>query len=56
MKKILIVVFCILYAASPIDLIIDVVPILGWLDDVAVIGWSLHQLTEGGDGKSRKAA
>ena len=28
------------YALSPIDLIPDIVPLVGWLDDVGVLGWA----------------
>jgi uncharacterized membrane protein YkvA (DUF1232 family) len=37
-----------LYTLSPIDLIPDVIPVIGWLDDVgllsAAIAWFLHVL------------
>ena len=29
-----------LYLASPIDIIPDIVPLVGWLDDVGVLGWA----------------
>lgn len=30
-----------LYGASPIDLIPDVIPLIGWADDVVVVGFLL---------------
>lgn len=38
----LVALFAVLYVASPVDAIPDVLPIIGWLDDVGVmaaIGW-----------------
>ncbi len=34
---ILSLLFALLYGASPIDLIPDIIPILGWTDDVVVV-------------------
>lgn len=38
----------ILYTLSPVDLVPDVIPVIGWLDDVgllsAAIAWFLHVL------------
>jgi len=33
-----------LYFISPIDAIIDAIPVLGYLDDAAVLGWVLAQV------------
>ncbi len=33
-----VVIAAILYAISPVDLVPDVIPVVGWLDDLAVIG------------------
>ncbi len=33
-----------LYLVSPIDAIVDAVPVLGYLDDAAVLGWVLAQV------------
>ena len=35
-KALLSLIFALLYDASPIDLIPDLIPLLGWLDDVVV--------------------
>jgi uncharacterized membrane protein YkvA (DUF1232 family) len=40
MKTIAVVVLATLYVLSPIDVIPDIAPIIGWLDDVGVIGWA----------------
>ena len=43
-------VLAIVYVVSPIDLIPDVIPVIGWLDDVGVIAlvatWYLKQITD----------
>jgi len=35
----------ILYVVSPIDAIPDLVPVLGWLDDVTIVGYAISKLT-----------
>jgi uncharacterized membrane protein YkvA (DUF1232 family) len=32
------------YVASPIDLIPDVIPVLGWIDDIVLVPFALHML------------
>ena len=32
------------YILSPLDLIPDVIPIIGWIDDLGVLGWMLNKL------------
>ena len=34
----------VLYVLSPIDLIPDTLPILGWIDDVAIVGFGIRWL------------
>ena len=35
----------VLYVISPVDLIPDVLPVIGWLDDVGVLGLALAFVT-----------
>lgn len=35
----------ILYVASPVDAIPDILPIIGWTDDIAVVGFVLDKLS-----------
>ncbi len=39
-----IIVATVVYVISPLDAIPDIVPILGWVDDVAIIGYALSSL------------
>lgn len=39
-----IIVATIVYVISPIDAISDIVPVIGWIDDVAIIGFALGRL------------
>ncbi|TJZ60011.1 DUF1232 domain-containing protein [Sphingobacterium olei] len=39
-----IIVATIVYVISPLDAIPDIVPILGWVDDVAIVGFALSRL------------
>lgn len=56
MRQTFLITLCILYVLSPIDFVPEVLPVLGWLDDLAAIGWTVHQLTQGGTGKGPEAA
>lgn len=51
MRKSWIVVLGLLYVISPIDLLPDVIPVLGWCDDIGVIGIVIKALLT-----ARKAA
>lgn len=51
MRSWLITVLAILYILSPIDFIPDVIPVLGWLDDIVAFLLLLRQLlTQLGNG------
>lgn len=41
-----VIIATIVYVVSPIDAIPDFVPVLGWLDDVAIVGYALEKLSE----------
>lgn len=41
-----IIIATIVYVVSPIDAIPDIIPVLGWLDDVTIVGYALGKLTE----------
>lgn len=42
-KRIAIIVFAVLYVLSPLDLIPDWIPVVGWLDDLGVLAWAARQ-------------
>lgn len=44
MKKFFIVLGCIIYVIVPIDILPDLIPILGWIDDLVVIGATVGSL------------
>ncbi len=52
-KAILIV--ALLYCLSPIDVVPDVLPVVGWLDDLLVVLLSLRSVTNNKSGPNRKA-
>jgi uncharacterized membrane protein YkvA (DUF1232 family) len=37
------------YLVSPLDLVTDAIPVLGWLDDLAVIAWALRRVLRSDD-------
>ena len=41
-----VIVGTIVYVISPIDAIPDVIPVLGWLDDVTIVGYAIKSLAE----------
>lgn len=41
-----VIVGTILYVVSPLDAIPDVVPLLGWLDDVTIVGYAISKLSD----------
>ena len=43
-KKIIIVLLALIYVISPLDLIPDVIPVIGWLDDLGVLAWAARQV------------
>ena len=45
MLSIVFVIISILYTVSPIDLVPDVIPVLGWLDDL--LAWGVTALVSG---------
>ena len=49
MKVIGILLLTAIYVVSPIDFVPDVIPILGWLDDLGVIGFACSALSKMGD-------
>ena len=43
-KRVIIAVLAMLYVISPLDLIPDVIPVIGWLDDLGVLVWAARQV------------
>ncbi|MFD2905535.1 YkvA family protein [Sphingobacterium anhuiense] len=41
-----VIVATIIYVISPLDAIPDVIPVLGWIDDVTIIGYAISKLSE----------
>ncbi|MBL9081592.1 MAG: DUF1232 domain-containing protein [Planctomycetales bacterium] len=46
MPRWLIIVLSVLYILSPLDLVPDVIPVIGWLDDVGALGLIVSALSE----------
>lgn len=44
-KQVIYLTAGLLYFISPVDAVTDVIPLLGYIDDVAVLGWILSQIT-----------
>jgi uncharacterized membrane protein YkvA (DUF1232 family) len=43
-KRVVIVFLAFLYVVSPLDLIPDFIPVIGWLDDLGVLLWAAKQV------------
>lgn len=41
-----VIIGTIVYVISPIDAIPDLIPVLGWLDDITIVGYALSKLSE----------
>ena len=41
-----VIVATIIYVISPLDAIPDVIPVLGWIDDVTIIGYAISKLSK----------
>ncbi|MCL8000533.1 DUF1232 domain-containing protein, partial [Brucella sp. 21LCYQ03] len=39
-----IIVGTVVYVISPLDAVPDIIPVLGWLDDVAIVSYALTKL------------
>ncbi len=43
-KRVVIALLAFTYIISPLDLIPDVIPVIGWLDDLGVLAWAARQV------------
>ncbi len=43
-KRAIIALLAFLYIVSPLDLIPDFIPVIGWLDDLGVLAWAAKQV------------
>ncbi len=43
-KRVMIAILAMLYVISPLDLIPDFIPVVGWLDDLGVLVWAARQV------------
>ena len=43
-KRVIISLLAIIYVISPLDLIPDFIPVVGWLDDLGVLVWAARQV------------
>ncbi|MGL4232126.1 MAG: YkvA family protein [Casimicrobium sp.] len=43
-KRALIGVLALLYILSPLDLVPDWIPLVGWLDDIGILAWAARQV------------
>lgn len=56
MPKWLIITLSALYVLCPMDLIPDVIPVLGWLDDIGVLGYAVSALTRSEQPSEQKSS
>lgn len=42
--KLTLIIAALIYVVSPIDIIPDIIPVVGLVDDVAVIGWLIREV------------
>ncbi|TAG84008.1 MAG: DUF1232 domain-containing protein [Burkholderiales bacterium] len=43
-KRVAIGVLALLYVLSPLDLVPDWIPLVGWLDDIGILAWAARQV------------
>ena len=43
-KRVIIALLAMIYVISPLDLIPDFIPVVGWLDDLGVLVWAARQV------------
>ncbi|TAG79866.1 MAG: DUF1232 domain-containing protein [Betaproteobacteria bacterium] len=43
-KRVVIGVLALLYVLSPLDLVPDWIPLVGWLDDIGILAWAARQV------------
>ena len=43
-KRVIIALLAMIYVISPLDLIPDFIPVIGWLDDLGVLVWAARQV------------
>lgn len=48
MRNFLIIVICVIYVLSPIDFVPDLIPFIGWIDDLVAIAITVGMCTNGG--------
>ena len=41
-----VIIGTIVYVISPLDAVPDVIPVLGWMDDVTIVGYAISKLSE----------
>ncbi|MCX8098655.1 MAG: YkvA family protein [Casimicrobiaceae bacterium] len=43
-KRVIIAILAFLYILSPLDLLPEAIPLIGWLDDLGVLAWAARQV------------